>query len=448
MRFLFPAFAAALTLACQSAPAASPQQAGAPAAEVATGEVPAPAAATPAETAAIAAIAAQPRVKVALAAIEAGEAQDLKDLIELTQIPAPSFEEGPRGKRFAEMLKEAGLQDVSIDQAGNVIARRYGTGDGPILAFVAHLDTVFPQETDVTVKVEGDTYRAPGIGDNTRGLVYLLSLLRGMNEAGIRTKGDILFIGNVGEEGLGDLKGVKHLFRPGGPRIDTMIAIDGGKTERVVNEAVGSLRYKVTVKGPGGHSYGAFGQPSPHHALGRIIAAFDEIAAPITATGRKSTYSVGRIGGGTSVNSIPFESWMEVDMRSAATDRLALLNDAFKAAVQTGLDAENAGRTRGEPLTVEIEPVGDRPAGRLPNDAPLMRYTVAALAHMGMQPDFEASSTDSNTPLSLGVPALTLARGGESGNAHSPDEWWRNTNAYLAPQTGLLIALSIVGLAP
>lgn len=438
MRALVPAFAALILAACATAPA--------PEAPVEGLDAPSPAAAN--EVAGVAQLASLPAVKAAFAAIEAHEAQDLKDLVELNEIPAPPFAEEARGKRFAEMLKGVGLTDVSIDEVGNVIGRRSGAGGGPVLAFVAHLDTVFPADTDVTVKIEGDTYRAPGIGDNTRGLVYLLSLARAMNEAQIATKGDILFIGNVGEEGLGDLRGVKHLFRPGGPKIDAMIAIDGGETERVVNTAVGSLRYRVTVKGPGGHSYGAFGQPSPHHALGRMIAAFDEAAAPVTAEGVKSTYSVGRIGGGTSVNSIPFESWMEVDMRSAAPDRLALLDQALKAAVQSGLEAENAGRTRGEALTVDLEPVGNRPAGALPANAPLLRSTVAAMAHMGLEPDFEASSTDSNIPLSMGIPSLTLARGGESGNSHSPDEWWRNTDAHIAPQTGLLVALSTVGLAP
>lgn len=436
MRVLVPVLAALVFASCAMAPAVNTTTSGTPAP------------ATAMEIASVAALAARPDVKAAFASIEANEAQDLKDLIELNEIPAPPFSEEARGRRFAEMLRRVGLADVSIDEVGNVIGRRAGTGGGPILAFVAHLDTVFPADTDVTVKVEGDTYRAPGIGDNTRGLVYILSLARAMNEAKIATKGDILFIGNVGEEGLGDLRGVKHLFRADGPKIDAMIAIDGGETPRIVNTAVGSLRYRVVVKGPGGHSYGAFGQPNPHHALGRIIAAFDEAAAPITAAGPKSTYSVGRIGGGTSVNSIPFESWMEVDMRSAATDRLALLDAALRSAAASGLEAENAGLTRGDPLTVELEPVGNRPAGALPGDAPLLRATQAAMRHMGIEPEYEASSTDANIPLSLGVPALTLARGGESGNAHSPDEWWRNTDAHIAPQIGLLVALSVAGTAP
>lgn len=408
--------------------------------------LPFPASAQTREANSIARLAARPDVQRAFAAIVAGEAQDLRDLIELTEIPAPPFGEEARGRRFAEMLRAAGLSDVVSDEVGNVIARRRGRRRGPTLGLIAHLDTVFPAETDVRVRVDGDTYYAPGIGDNSRGLVYLLALARAMNAAGVRTRGDLLFVGSVGEEGLGDLRGVKHLFRAGGPRIDAALVIDGGPPGRIVNVAVGSVRYRVVVTGPGGHSWSAFGMANPHHALGRIIARFDEAAGVLVSAGRpKATYNVGRIGGGTSVNSIPFESWMEVDMRSADSAALEALDRALHAAVSAGLADENRARVLGPELQVEMQRVGLRPAGALAVDAPLIRVTAAAMAHMGVTPEFEEASTDANVPISLGIPAITVSRGGESGASHAPEEWWRNSNSHIAPQIGLLVALAATG---
>jgi acetylornithine deacetylase/succinyl-diaminopimelate desuccinylase-like protein len=405
-----------------------------------------PASAQTREAALIERLADRGDVQQAMAAIVAGEAQDLRDLVELTEIPAPPFGEEARAACFAEMLREAGLSDVAIDEVGNVIARRRGRGRGPTLALIAHLDTVFPAETDVRVRVEGDTYRAPGIGDNSRGLVYLLSLARAMNGAAVRTRGDILFVGSVGEEGLGDLRGVKHLFRPGGPRIDAALIIDGGLAGRIVNVAVGSVRYRVIVTGPGGHSWGAFGMANPHHALGRIIARFDEAAtALVSAGGPKATYNVGRLGGGTSVNSIPFESWMEVDMRSADPAALAALDQALQSAAAAGLEEENSARAHGPALQVEMRRVGVRPAGVLSPETPLVRAAVAAMARFGVTAEFEEASTDANVPISLGIPAITVSRGGESGAAHAPEEWWRNVNSHVAPQIGLLIAIAATG---
>jgi acetylornithine deacetylase/succinyl-diaminopimelate desuccinylase-like protein len=394
----------------------------------------------------IARIAARADVKTSMAAIVAGEARDLRDLVELTEIPAPPFGEDVRGRRFAEMLREAGLSDVTIDEVGNVIARRRGTGRGPTLALIAHLDTVFPADTDVRVRIEGDTYRAPGIGDNSRGLVYLLSLARAMNAASLRTRGDILFVASVGEEGLGDLRGAKHLFRAGGPRIDAALAIDGGRPGRIVNVAVGSIRYRVIVTGPGGHSWGAFGMANPHHAVGRIIARFDESAAALTGTGGpKATYNVGRIGGGTSVNAIPFESWMEIDMRSADSGALEALNQALQSAATVGLAEENDGRADGPLLQLELRRVGQRPAGAVGVDTPLIQTTIAAMSHFGVTPEYEEASTDASVPISLGIPAISVSRGGESGASHAPEEWWRNVNSHVAPQIGVLIAVAATG---
>jgi len=395
----------------------------------------------------IEALRADPKVQAAMEHVHSLEAQSLEDLVELTEIPAPPFNETARAERFAEMLRDAGLEDVRIDGVGNVIGRRPGNSNDRRVAYAAHLDTVFPEGTDVTVKVEGDKYIAPGIGDNTRGLVTVLEVLRAMEHAQLETEAEILFIGNVGEEGLGDLRGVKHLFRDGAEKIDTFIAVDGGNSDRIVYGGVGSHRYRVTFHGPGGHSWGAFGLANPHHALGRAIALFDERAPDVTTVGDKTSYNVGRIGGGTSVNSIPFESWMEIDMRSGNQDKLDDIDAVMRAAVMEALEEENAGRLDGPALTVDIKRVGTRPAAMSDPDSPLVQRTMAATESLGVTPSLQISSTDSNLPISIGVPAVTISRGGTSEGAHSLDEWWRNVDAHLGAQLGLLTVLSEAGLA-
>jgi acetylornithine deacetylase/succinyl-diaminopimelate desuccinylase-like protein len=370
-----------------------------------------------------------------------------KDLIELTQIPAPPFGEEKRAARFAEMLREAGLSDISIDEVGNVIGRRPGRSGNRTIAYTAHLDTVFPAETDVTVRVEGNTLYAPGVGDNTRGLIALLGVLRAMEIGQLETEADILFVGNVGEEGLGDLRGVKHLFRDGAPRIDAMIAIDGGRTARLVYGGVGSHRYRITFRGPGGHSWGAFGRASPHHALGRAIEEFVNSAPGVSPSDEKTSFNVGRIGGGTSVNSIAFESWMEVDMRSGNQDNLDAIDALLHDAVTQALDEENAARSAGEALTVSIERIGTRPAARGDLQALLVQRAVAAMAALDIAPDLSISSTDANHPISIGIPAIALSRGGTGENSHAPAESWRDTDSHVAIQIGFLTLLAEASLA-
>jgi len=395
----------------------------------------------------IAMIKADARYQRAQAYIRANRDRSNQDLIELTEIPAPPFGEVTRGKRLAEMLKDAGADEVSVDEVGNVIALRRGTEGKRVVAFGAHIDTVFPQETDVTVKVEGNRYIAPGVGDNTRGLVALLDILRMIEHGGFETRDHILFIGTVGEEGLGDLRGVKHLFRDGGPQIDSFIAIDGGGADRLVYGGVGSHRYRVTFHGPGGHSWGAFGLANPHHALGRAIAILDANAPAVTSEGNKSSYSVGRIGGGTSVNSIPFESWMEVDMRSGDQSRLDMVDAVFQAAMQQALAEENEGRADGPALTVEVKMVGRRPAGVGNLSDPLiMRHMAASKAH-GIDAIPSISSTDANIPISMGIPAMTISRGGKSSRAHSLDEWWQDDDAHVAVEIAVLTVLSQAGVS-
>lgn len=398
-------------------------------------------------TAEISALKADRKVQAAMAHIVAIEPRSRQDLIELTEIPAPPYQEQARAARFAEMLKEAGLTDVTIDDVGNVVGRRPGRNGDRVIAYSAHLDTVFPAGTDVTVRFDDEKMYAPGIGDNTRGLVTILGVLRALEEANIETEADVLFIGNVGEEGLGDLRGVKHLFRDGAARIDTLIAVDGGESARIVFGGVGSHRYRVTFRGPGGHSWSAFGLANPHHALGRAIAIFDANAPTVTTVGEKTSYNIGRIGGGTSINSIPFESWMEVDMRSGSQDKLDDIDAVFKAAVEQAAQEENRDRLDGEELTVQVERVGTRPAAEGNDQSPVVQRAMAATLAFGITPELRISSTDANLPISKGIPAVTMSRGGISGNSHSPDEWWQNKDGHIGMQIGILTLLAEAGLA-
>ncbi|HSH45090.1 MAG TPA: M20/M25/M40 family metallo-hydrolase [Longimicrobiales bacterium] len=387
------------------------------------------------------------RVRAAFAAIESLEPQTRRDHIALNEVPAPPFGEEERGAVYLEMLMDAGADTAWVDAEGNVIAVRRGAEGGSTLVLSGHLDTVFPEGTDVTVEVRGDTLRAPGIGDDTRGLMVVLTTLRAMEAAEIRTVGDVWFVGTVGEEGLGDLRGMKHLFREGGPRIDAFISVDGGGDGRITHQALGSRRYRTTFHGPGGHSWGAFGRANPAHAMGRAIRMFDERAAEYVAEGARTSYNVGVVGGGTSVNSIPFESWMQVDMRSVSDERLRGIDALFRRTMQEARAAQNALPRRGDSLTVELELVGDRPSGDIAATDPLVQRALAAVASFGVEPSLGRSSTDSNVPISMGIPAVTIGGGGRGGNAHALDEWWLDRDGHVAIQRTLLLVLAQAGLA-
>lgn len=392
-------------------------------------------------------LASQKKVKEAFDAIDQLEPRTMEELITLTEIPAPPFKEERRAMYFKRMLEEAGVDNAWIDAEGNVVALRKGTKSGKTIALDAHLDTVFPEETDVTVKFSGDTLKAPGIGDDTRGLMVVLTVLRAMNKAQIKTEHDVLFIGSVGEEGLGDLRGTKFLFEKGERKIDSWISIDGGDMDRVVNGGLGSIRYKVMIEGPGGHSWGAFGLANPQHALGKAIDYFATAAAPYTAQGPRTSFNVGRIGGGTSVNSIPFEAWMEVDMRSVDPKRLKGIDSIFNQSMHTALNDYNATLKKGDKLTMKLEMIGLRPSGVQSTDLPLLQRTAAAIRYLGAEPSFSTSSTNSNVPISLGVPAVTLGRGGIGGGAHALDEWWMNKNGAEAIKLTLLLVVAEAGLS-
>lgn len=383
-----------------------------------------------------------PKVRRALDYLKATEPETINDQIKACEIPAPTFQEQKRAEYFKQRFTELGLKNVRIDGIGNVIGERPGAGAGPTLVLAAHLDTVFPEGTDVKVKRNGSILAGPGIGDDCRGLAVILAVARALNEAKIETQGTILFVANVGEEGLGDLRGTRHLFNDElKGRITHFISVDGTGLG-VTNAGVGVVRYRVTFRGPGGHSFGAFGLPSPIHAMGRAIEKISRFHVPAQP---RTTFNVGRVEGGTSVNSIAHTAWMEMDMRSESVAELAKLEAEFKRAVQEALDEENARGAGSKKLTVEMKIVSQRPAGVTPADSPIVKAALAADAALGITTRLSAGSTDSNIPISLGVPAITISGGGAGRNAHSLDESFDTTDSHVGTQRALLIVLGIVG---
>jgi tripeptide aminopeptidase len=383
----------------------------------------------------------EPTIKAALDAAKRNEPWTLEEQIRINEIPAPPFEEEVRAREMERLFKELGLKDVRIDKEGNVIGVRPGEKPTPNVVISAHLDTVFPEGTDVTVKREGNILRAPGIVDDTRGLAALLNIIRSLDEGKVRTAGTITFVGTVGEEGLGDLRGVKALFRDTlKDQIDFFISIDGTSINRITSAGVGSYRYRVTFKGTGGHSYGAFGLANPIHALGRAIDGIAEIQVPRQP---KTTFNVGRIGGGTSVNSIAFEAWMEVDMRSETMVALEAVKEQFMTSVNSAVEAENKRWGGRGNLSVELELVGLRPAGETSQQSPIIKATNAAVVALGLQPIHSAGSTDSNVPMNLGVPAVTIGGGGSGFGAHALDEYFDSTDSHLGPQMAILLLAAL-----
>jgi tripeptide aminopeptidase len=386
------------------------------------------------------------KVKAAFEHIVSIETKTLKRHIALTEIEAPPFKEEKRAAVFAEYYRDLGMDSVWIDSEGNVLGLLLGSEGKQTVALDAHLDTVFPEGTNVKVRIENDTLYAPGIGDDTRGLSMLLTILETIKTNNIQPKDNLLFVGSVGEEGLGDLRGVKHLFRENGPQINSWIAIDGGNIGRVNNKGLGSYRYRVTFKGPGGHSWGAFGLGNPHHALGEAIGNFVRAADIYTAKGPKTSYNVGVISGGTSINSIPFESIMEIDIRSIEPLHLEAMEVLLKKAVRKALAHQNELKRQGPDLTVKIDKIGNRPSGELSDTLPLIQRTLAATTHFGAKPFLTRGSTNSNIPITKGIPSVTIGRGGNGGKAHSLGEWWINEEGYKAIQLALLIVLSETGM--
>lgn len=384
-----------------------------------------------------------PKVRQAMDFLKAVEPETIAEQIKTAEIPSPPFKEQERAKYYKQRFTELGLKNVRIDAIGNVIGERPGSDTSANLVIAAHLDSVFPEGTDVKVRREGNLLIGPGIGDDARGLAVMLAVIRALNDAKIETKSSIVFVGDVGEEGLGNLRGVGHLVKEElKGKITNFIGLDAGGFN-VVNREIGSNRYRVTFRGPGGHSYGEFGRPSAIHALGRAIEKISQMKVP---TDPRTTYNVGRVEGGTTVNSIAQTASMEVDLRSVSADELAKIDTGLKQAVQTALSEENAARPDAARLTVDIELIGERPVSRQAPDAEIVKMVLASDKALGIPSNLTASSTDSGMPIRFGIPAVTIGVGGIWRGSHSLGESFDSTDSYRGTQRVLAAILNIAGM--
>lgn len=389
---------------------------------------------------------ATPSVQQAFSYFDSHAEAITEEQIQINSIPAPPFGESTRAEYLRQKFAAAGLINAHLDDEGNCVALRQGASDTPLLVVSAHLDTVFPQETDLTPRRVGAKLFAPGIADDACGLVALIAIANALQFCEIETAGSLLFVGTVGEEGAGNLRGVRHLFTKSewAGRINAFISFDGAGLDRITNGALGSRRYRVEFRGAGGHSWSDFGTANPVHAMARAIARL--VSYPVSADPR-TTFNVGRIAGGQGVNAIPREASMEVDLRSTDADELLKLDAFFRRSVREAADEANVGRRSGtDPLAVVTEMIGERPGGETAADDPFVKLACGATEAVGGKASLDQASTDSNLPISLGVPAITLGGGGTAANSHTPDEWYDPRNRAAALKRALLVILGVVGL--
>ena len=387
-----------------------------------------------------------PNVVAALESFTTDAEEITRQQIEICCIPASPFQEQRRAEYLHDKFVELGLA-AEIDQEGNVLGLAKGSSAQPLLVVSAHLDTVFPKDTDFTVKRDGDKLLAPGISDDGCGLAALVALARAFREHDLQTIGSVLFVGTVGEEGEGNLRGVRHLFTIGrwAKRIDAFLSFDGPGLDRITHRALGSRRYRVEFRGPGGHSWGDFGVPNPVHALGRAISRLAAYPAPREP---RTTFNVGLIEGGTSINAIPTTANMDVDLRSAEEGELLRLDSYFRRIVKQALDEENQTRRPGDTvLELNLTLIGERPTGETPARSPIVELAEEATAVIGVRTLLDQSSTDSNFPMSIGIPAITLGAGGSSGCSHTLDEWYDPNGRDRGLKRGLLVILGVVGIS-
>lgn len=390
-------------------------------------------------------LATTPEVEQALRFFETYADAITDEHIRICSIPATPFGEQERAEYLAERFRQLGLDDVTIDEEGNCIALQKGRSSSPLIVVSAHLDTVFQNGTNFTVRREGERLFAPGIADDGCGLAALIAIVQALRAARIETEGSILFVGTVGEEGEGNLRGVRHLLTRGvwsRQQIDAFLSFDGPGIDRITNRALGSRRYRVEFTGAGGHSWGDFGLPNPVHALGRAIS---RLAAYPVPKDPRTTFNVGSIEGGTSVNAIPARAAMEVDLRSAADTELKRLDAFFRRAMKEAADEENGTRRPGDvPLKLQVDLIGERPSGETPANSPLVKLAIESTKLIGVEPRLDQSSTDSNLPISLGIPAITLGAGGTSGASHTLAEWYDPRDRDQGLKRGLLVILGLI----
>jgi acetylornithine deacetylase/succinyl-diaminopimelate desuccinylase-like protein len=398
-----------------------------------------------AQTQTIRQLATLPEVERALRFFETNAEAITAEHIRICSIPATPFAEQQRAEFLAERFRQLGLHDVSIDEEGNCLGLFKGSSPTPLVVVSAHLDTVFPNGTDFHVRREGQRLLAPGIADDGCGLVALIAIVQALQTAQVPFEGSLLFVGTVGEEGEGNLRGVRHLLTRGHwsrRKIDAFLSFDGSGMDRITNRALGSRRYRVELTGPGGHSWGDFGLPNPVHAIGRAIS---RLAAYPVPKDPRTTFNVGSIEGGTSVNAIPERAAMEVDLRSASEAQLRRLDSFFRRAMKEATDEENNHRRPGDPLLkLQLDLIGERPSGETPADSPLVKLAIEATRFLGVEPRLDQSSTDSNLPISLGIPAITLGAGGTSGSSHTLAEWYDPRDRDKGLKRGLLVILGLV----
>lgn len=386
-----------------------------------------------------------PNVRRAIHFIQQSAAHFTAEHIRICEIPAPPFKEHKRGHYFAARFAELGLSDVQTDEIGNVIGFRYGAANQPLLAVSAHLDTVFPEQTNVQVKRIGTRLCAPGIGDNCAGLAAMIAMIEALNAGDFTLRGSIAFVATVGEEGEGNLHGARHLFTAGklANRISAFISFDGPGSDFITHQALGSRRYRITLNGPGGHSWSDFGVVNPVHALGRIVAKLADYPAPHEP---RTTYNVGRIEGGDSVNVIPERARLDVDLRSINEAQLSELEEFLLREIQHAIRAENGMRAAsGQSLRSDVQLIGHRPSGAISNQSPLVKLAVEASQAVGIKPILNCASTDANIPISLGIPAITIGAGGKGGDAHRLSEWYDSTGREIGYERALLLILAMAG---
>lgn len=363
--------------------------------------------------------------------------------ITVAQIAAPTGEEEERAGWVSRRFADCGLSDIHTDAVGNVIGRRDGADDVPPVVICAHLDTVFPRETDLSVRREGERLVGPGINDNGRGLAVMLALAGSIDGVRLRSRRPIEFVATTGEEGIGDLRGAKFYFAGRGSGAHATIALDGAGDERIIHRALGSRRFRVSYAGPGGHSWAAFGAPNAVHAAAAAAAKLAGLSLPSSP---RTTLSVGRIGGGLSVNSIPDSAWLEIDLRSTSAAQLDTFERSIRQIAQIATDDENAKRIHGtRALTVNVESIGSRPCGETPAEHELVRSAMAATRLVGRQPDLALASTDANVPISHGIPAIAIGAGGRGGDAHTHAEWFDNLHGTVGVARALTIVMTAAG---
>lgn len=388
----------------------------------------------------------RPSLREAFAFIDSSSERFNAELIRICEIPAPPFSEQARGAYIASRFIELGLVEVHSDSEGNVIGFYRGESASPLIVLSAHLDTVFPEGTDVRVKREAGRFLAPGIADNCSGLAALVALIQALNAGGIRIEGTLAFVATVGEEGEGDLRGVRHLLNEGrlAGRVSAFISFDGPGTDFITHQALGSRRYRVRLDGPGGHSWADFGVVNPVHALGRVAARLAEYRAPIEP---RTTYNIGRISGGESVNVIPERAEMDVDLRSVSSSELTKLEDFLMKAINKSIAEENALRAAsGLGLKLDVSMIGNRPSGETPASSVLVRTAMAASRAMSVEAVLNRASTDANIPISLGIPSITIGTGGTFGDSHRLSEWYSPEGRDVGHKRALLIALAMTGM--